>query len=159
VPTAGAALRQAEQPWHGAGQPVQAQLDLARPGRYLLAQRDRHGVHHVGAPDLDDAVPLRRTPQEAGVKGLQRGNQAVLHGLGRSDVHYGREAVVAALAAVHMVIRVDRAAAAARLAQRLVRAVGDHLVGVHVGLGAAAGLPYRQRELGVHLARRDLRRG
>ena len=37
--------------------------------------------------------------------------------------------------------------------------VGDHLVGVHVGLGAAPGLPDPQRELGVERALGDLVRG
>ena len=41
---------------------------------------------------------------------------------------------------------------AALAAQNFDRAVGDHLVGVHVGLGAGAGLPDDQREVIVQLA-------
>ena len=37
-------------------------------------------------------------------------------------------------------------------AEQLVGAVGDHLVEVHVGLGAGAGLPDHQRKLVVELA-------
>ncbi len=37
-------------------------------------------------------------------------------------------------------------------AQQLVGAVGDHLVEVHVGLGAGAGLPDHQRKVIVELA-------
>ena len=45
-----------------------------------------------------------------------------------------------------------------RPAEELDRAVGDDLVGVHVGLGAAAGLPDHQREVVVEPARRSPRR-
>ena len=41
-------------------------------------------------------------------------------------------------------------------AQHLDRAVCDDLVGVHVGLGAGAGLPNRQRKMIVELAFGDL---
>ena len=34
----------------------------------------------------------------------------------------------------------------------LIRAVGDHLVGVHIGLGAGSGLPDHEREMPVQLA-------
>jgi hypothetical protein len=43
---------------------------------------------------------------------------------------------------------------AALAAEQLGGAVGDHLVGVHVGLGAGAGLPDDEREVVVELARR-----
>ncbi len=52
----------------------------------------------------------------------------------------------------------DRLLVAALAAQHLVGAVGDHLVEVHVGLGAGAGLPHHQREMIVELARRHLGR-
>ncbi len=41
------------------------------------------------------------------------------------------------------------------LAQQLVAAPRDHLVDVHVALGAAAGLPHGQREVAVQRARED----
>jgi hypothetical protein len=41
-------------------------------------------------------------------------------------------------------------------AQHLDGAVGDDLVGVHVGLGTGAGLPDDQREVVIELARCDL---
>ena len=50
----------------------------------------------------------------------------------------------------------DRLVAAERLAGDLRAAVGDHLVHVHVELGAAAGHPDVQRELVVVLACQDL---
>ena len=52
----------------------------------------------------------------------------------------------------------DRRFRAERAAEPLVGAVGDHLVDVHVGLGAGAGLPDDQRELIVEPAVDDLLR-
>ena len=75
-----------------------------------------------------------------------------MHLLDRRDVHRGREGVVRGLAAVDVVVGVDRRLAAERRAQDLVGAVRDHLVGVHVGLGAGAGLPDHQREVLGELA-------
>jgi hypothetical protein len=54
--------------------------------------------------------------------------------------------VVGRLAAIYVVVRVHLARLAALAAQQLARAVGDHLVEVHVGLRAGAGLPDRQRK-------------
>jgi hypothetical protein len=51
---------------------------------------------------------------------------------------------------------VDRRLAAALAAGQLDGAVGDDLVGVHVRLGAAAGLPDAEREVVVELAGDDL---
>ena len=44
-------------------------------------------------------------------------------------------------------------------AEQLVGAIGDHLVEVHVGLGAGAGLPDHQRKMIVELAVDHLARG
>src|SRR3546814_7249566 len=49
-----------------------------------------------------------------------------------------------------------RRLAAARAGENLVRAAGDHLVDVHIALGAAAGLPDDERELIVEMAGGDL---
>ena len=54
-----------------------------------------------------------------------------------------------------MVVGVDRLLAAALAGQDLVGAAGDHLIGVHVRLGARSGLPDDQRELVVEVAARD----
>ena len=65
-----------------------------------------------------------------------------LHGGG--DVHGGGVGVVAALALVHMVIRMDWSLAAQLTAKQLDGSVGDDLVSVHVGLGAGPRLPDHQ---------------
>jgi hypothetical protein len=79
-----------------------------------------------------------------------------VHGLGGGDVHGGGEAVVGTLRAVDVVVGMHRRLAAARIAGQFVGAAGDHLVDVHVGLGAAAGLPDHQREVLVVAACEDL---
>ena len=58
-----------------------------------------------------------------------------------------------------MVVGVDRALAAARAGQLLIGIAGNHLIDVHVGLGAAARLPDDERELVVERAGDDLLRG
>ena len=75
------------------------------------------------------------------------------------DMHGGREAIVRRLAQIDMIVGMNRRFRAARRAQHLVRAVGDHLVDIHVGLGAGAGLPDHEREMLVELAVDHLLRG
>ena len=67
------------------------------------------------------------------------------------DVHGGGETVVGALRAVDVVVGVDRGFPPSALAGELVGAAGNHLVDVHVALGAATGLPDHQRKLLVVL--------
>ena len=72
--------------------------------------------------------------------------------LGCGDVHGRRIGVVRRLAHVDMVVGMNRLLGAHFTAQHLDCAVGDHLVGVHVGLCARAGLPDDKREVLVQLA-------
>ena len=111
------------------------------------------------AADLDDLVPALRLVGEPLVHRPQRRKQPLVHRHRRGDVHRGREAVVRRLALVDMVVGVDRLLAAALAGQDLVGAAGDHLIGVHVRLGARARLPDDQRELAVEIAARDFARG
>ena len=74
----------------------------------------------------------------------QRGQQLVGGLVQRGEVNRGREHVVGGLAHVDVVVGVA--------APSSVRQVGDHLVGVHVGRGARAGLEDVDRELIVELA-------
>ena len=84
---------------------------------------------------------------ERGQQVLERRQELVMQLLDRGDVHGGREGVVGRLAAVDVVVRMHRRLAAERRAEQLIGPIGDHLVGVHVGLGAGAGLPDHQREM------------
>ena len=72
--------------------------------------------------------------------------------LGRRDMHRGRERIVRRLAHVDVIVRMHRLLGAEFAAEHLVGAVGDHLVQVHVALGAGAGLPDHERKVIVELA-------
>ncbi len=67
-------------------------------------------------------------------------------------MHGRRKRVVRRLAHVDMIVGMDRLFGAALAAQKLIGAVGDHLVEVHVGLGAGTGLPHQQGKMIVELA-------
>ena len=74
-------------------------------------------------------------------------------------MHRGRESVVRGLAHVDMIVGVDRLLRTHLAAHDLDGAVRDHLVRVHVRLGAGTSLPDHQREMIVQLARDHLARG
>ncbi len=75
---------------------------IARP---FLAQRQRRGVLHVGAPDLDDVAPRLRLRVDRVAQGGDRGNQALLHVDRRGDVHRRRKRVVRRLRHVDVIVR------------------------------------------------------
>ena len=151
-PDCGAALRQRKKPG-------KRRRDARDPERHLrgiagefLAERHRRRVLEMGAADLDDVGEGFRLVVEGAVKVAQRRQQARFDLARRGDVHGGREGVVRRLAAVDVIVRVHRRFAAALAAERLVGEARDDLVGVHVRLGAGAGLPDDERELVVVLA-------
>ena len=61
-------------------------------------------------------------------------------------MHRRRENVVRALALVDIIVRVHLTLHPARPAQQLTRAVGQHLIHIHIALRAGAGLPDSQRK-------------
>jgi hypothetical protein len=138
---------------------VQALDDAAAPGDEggdvagkFLAQRERRRVLRMGAADLDDVG-------KGGGLFLQGGDQMVEAGQERcmglahdGDVDRGREGVVGRLAHIDVVVGMDGRLGAHLSAHQLDGAVGDHLVGVHVGLRAGAGLPDDEREIVVEPA-------
>ncbi len=90
---------------------------------------------------------------------VERGIQTAADRLQGGDVDRRGDDVVARLAEVHVVVRVHGVFPAAAAGQDLVGPCGDHLVGVHVGGGARAGLKDPHHELIVeasveHLAGR-----
>ena len=89
----------------------------------------------------------------------ERRNEVGGDALGRGDMHRGRERVVRRLAHIDVIVGMNRLFGAELAAEQFVGAVGDHLVEVHVGLGAGAGLPDHQRKMIVELAFDDLARG
>src|SRR5205085_9930803 len=132
------------------------QVDLGHVAGEFLPQGERHRVHQVSAADLDDGGELGGLGGERVAQRLGGRQQAVRHLLDGGDVHGGGEGVVGRLRLVDVVVGLDRLLAAHLTAGQLDGPVGDHLVGVHVGLRAAAGLPDAQREVAVELAGDDL---
>ncbi len=147
-----AALCQLVQPGQYGFDPVARGDQLRRIAGKFLSQSQRCGVLEMGATDLDDCLPLQRLFRQRVVQLFQRREQLDFERPGCRDVHRGGEAVVGRLAAVDMVIRMDRIFAAAGAVDRLVGDAGDHFIDVHVGLGPGAGLPDAQRELIVIFA-------
>ena len=98
------------------------------------------GLHRVGE--------LRGLGLERRGQPVECGDEVIAHRERRSDVDAGRERVVAALRGVDLVVGMDLDTGARSQ-------VGDHLVGVHVGAGARAGLEDVERELAVVLAAHD----
>ena len=113
----GATLGQAEQPRQGTFEPRHTEFNLPRPGVELLSQGDRDRVHHVRAPDLNDVAPRSTALLEAALEQAQCRDQRVDNRFASGHVHDSWEAIVAALAAVDVIIRVDRRPAATRLAE------------------------------------------
>ena len=130
--------------------------DLLDVTAELLAERERHGVHEVGAADLDDIVPSVGLGGERVVQVREGGQQVVSDLFGGGDGHRAGEDVVGGLRHVDVVVGMDRGLGAAFAAERFDGDVGDDLVGVHVGLRAGAGLPDDEREVVVEFAVDDL---
>lgn len=127
-------------------------IELGDESRHFLAEGNRRGVHHVRAAGFYQLVVAHRQlgqPRRQFSDGRQ---QLFMHRLGCGNVHGGGEAVVGALRAVDVVIGVYWRLAATAFAGQFVGASGDHLVDVHVALGATARLPDDERELIVVLA-------
>ena len=152
----GAALGQLHQGGQGQLDAGDAVLDLLGIAAELLAQRQGRGVLGVGAADLDDVGPGLGLGLQRDVQVLQRGQEVVDDLFGAGDVHGRGIGVVGRLAHVDVVVGVDRRLGAHLAAQHLDGAVTDDLVGIHVRLGARAGLPDHQREMVVQLAVDDL---
>ena len=103
-------------------------------------------------PDLDDVTPLLRLRLDRRGQRLRMRQQVLLELQHRGDVHRGWEGVVRRLPHVDVVVRVHRRLAADPTAEQLDGAVRQHLVDVHVRLGARAGLPDVERKMVVELA-------
>ena len=149
----GSALREFHQLRQRRLDPADAVLDLLRIAGELLAEGQGGGVLRVRAADLDDVRPgLRPWRLRASASWARAGRSRWTISSGAGDMHRGRVGVVGRLAEIDVVVGVDRLLGADLAAEHLDRAVGDHLVDVHVGLGARAGLPDDEREMIVELA-------
>ena len=143
----GAAGGQQQQAGQGVLDQLFGVLELCHVAGKLLAQRQRRRILQVSAADLDDGGEVARLRRQRGAQLRQRRQHRLRHGQRRGHVHRGGKDIVRRLPHVDVVVRVQQAAFAARAAQQLGAAVGQHLVHVHVALGARAGLPHGQRKL------------
>ena len=133
-------------------QAVEAELQLGDIATELLAEAEGHGVLQMGAADLDDRGELLSAAAQGLDQALQGWDQLAMQRNRHRHMHRRREGVIAGLAEVDMVVGMHRALAAKHAASALDRPVGDHLVDVHVRLGAGTGLPDAQRKLGIEPA-------
>ena len=133
-----------------------AVAQLGRPARNLLPQRQRRGVLQVRAADLDNVGEQRCLVLQRCRQAAQGGQQVAAQRQHSGHVERGWHHIVARLAEVDVVIRMHQPVLALRPAQAHRCQVGQHLVHVHVALGARAGLPNRQRKLAVVLTRTHL---
>ena len=98
----------------------------------------------MGPADLDDVPPFLRLGGDRVAERLHGGDQPPLHADRRGDMHGGGKRIVGRLAHVDVLVRVDRRLAAERRSGELRRAIGNHLVDVHVELRSAARHPDAQ---------------
>ena len=143
----GAALGQFVQGRQGALQPVDVVFDLGDIARKFLPQRQRGGILQVGAADFDDIGEVCGLVFQTALQIAQRGHQVARDGLGRRDVHDGGKGIVGRLPHVAVIVGVNGGFDTAGVAQAFVGAVGQHFVGIHVGLGARSRLPDGQGKL------------
>jgi len=155
----GAAQRQLVQALERGAHGGRRLVELGRPAGEHLSQRDRRRVLEMCASRHDHAGVLPGLGDERVAQPLDGRHERILELGDGGDVHHRGEGVVARLAQVDVVVGVDRGAGPAARPGQLVGPVGDHLVGVHVALRAAAGLEHDQRELRVEGALHDLAGG
>lgn len=137
---------------------LDAEIKLSYISRELLRQGQGSGILQMRPANLDDLLGLelinlllQRIPQA-----LHARYELILNFQDSGDVHDGREGIIGGGGAVDMVVGMDRLFGAHGAAQDLDGAVRDDFVGVHVGLGARAGLPNNEGEVVEQLQVSDL---
>lgn len=121
----------------------------------FLAEGERNGVHQVSATDFDDVVELDGFGMERLAELCDSGNESVDELFGGGDVHGRGEGVVGRLGHVDVVVGMNRFFGSHDSAGDFNGAVGDDLIGIHVGLGAAPGLPDAERKMVIEFSGDD----
>ena len=150
----GATLSQQTEVGERALDALDAKVELGNVAGELLGEGERGGVLQVSAANLDNLLGLKVVDLglQGGAQAADGGQQLALNVEDGGNVHDGGEGVVGGGAAVDVVVGVDGRLRAHLAAENLNGAVGDDLVGVHVGLRAGARLPDDQREVVHELA-------
>jgi hypothetical protein len=124
----------------------------------LLAERHRHGILELRAPHLDDVGELFALGAECSDQFLVCSDDlgvAERH----ADMHRAGIGIIGGLRAVHVIVRITVFVFAFLVSHQLERAVGDHLVRVHVRRRARPALEDVEAELVVELSVYDLLAG
>ena len=146
----GAPQGQLIEPVQGGSDHVPAVLQHGAPAADLLAEGDGHRVLEMGAAGFHHVPVGVLQVLKADQHLLQGGEEPPVEGGSRCDVQGSGEGVVGALGQVHVVVGVEQV-----LPRLEVAPPGDDFVAVHVGLGAAAGLPDSQGEVPRQLPGQD----
>jgi hypothetical protein len=129
--------------------------DVRREPSELLAERQRHGVLQVRAPGLQHVRKLPALVRQALGEPACGVLQPRHHGQ-QCEPRRGREYVIRRLSHVDVVVRVHARVFAAPSAEQFGRAVGEHLVRVHVVRRSGACLVNVDEELIAEAACQDL---
>ena len=122
-------------------------VELGDVAGELLAQGQRRGVLQMGAADLDDAGESGGLRRERRAQPRQRRQQRAHDAERGGKVHRGGKKVVGRLPEIDFVVGMHQPVLPPLPAEQLGRAIGQHLVHVHIALRAGAGLPDGQGEL------------
>lgn len=154
----GTTLSEQTQVGDGSLDTLDTKVELGDVAGELLSESQGGSILQVGSANLDNLLGFEVVDLglDGGAEALEGGEQVVLELEDGSDVHDGGEGVVGRGAAVDVVVGVDGLLAALFAAEDLNGSVGDDFVGVHVGLGAGAGLPDDKGEVVHELAIGDL---
>ena len=127
---------------------------VREPGE-LLPKGHGHGILHLGATDLEDAVELAPLRGERLGEALVLGEQS-LHTHDHGQLDRRGVDVVGALAAIDVVDRVEELVLPPAVPENLETAVRDDLVRVHVRGGSRTALDDANAELAVQRPAHDL---
>ena len=121
--------------------------ELVGISRKFLRQGKWGGVLSMGAADFNDAVKLFDLFFQRRVQLFQSRQQHALRAHGCGNVHRSGEGIIGRLPHIAVIIGMHRIFAADVAAKNFNRTVGDHFIGIHIGLCARTGLPDHERKI------------
>lgn len=150
----GTTLSQQLQIGQGALDTLDTKVKLSNIAREFLGQGERGSILQVRTSNLDNLLGFKIVYLclKSCSKAVESRQQITLKLEHCGDVHDGGKGVVGGGASVDVVVGVDGSLGAHLAAEDLNGTVRDDLVGVHVGLGARAGLPDDEGEVVKELA-------
>lgn len=148
-------LRHRQQFRHRRAEPFCARFDLRREGREFLFQGQRRRILQVRAPHFHDLSEIRSACRERTDRFVHRWQQPFGNAKDGGDMHCRGKGIVGGLACIDVVVGVYGSHRTQRCAEYFIRAVGDDLIGVHVGLRAGSGLPDDEWKMICQFSRGD----